>query len=164
MFRRAVTRLNNNVQKVAARGFAKDKAESLKLRFSTPTENIYTNKPVHSVSLPAVTGVMGVFPDHVPSLVEIKPGVVVVNESADPSAPKNRWFVSGGFGVVKDDSSASITVAEAIPLDHLDLAAAQKELATSQADLQSASTPQAQAEARIGVEVFSAVVAALEAK
>jgi len=164
MFRRAVVRLSSS--RVPVRGFARDgsKAETLKLRFATPTEVLYNNKSVHSVSLPAVTGVMGVFPDHVPSLVELKPGVVIVNDTADPSAPKNRWFVSGGFGIVKDDSSASITVSEAVPLDHLDLASAQRELSQAQTDLSSASNPQTQAEARINVEVQQAIIAALEQK
>ena len=133
----------------------------LNLRLVTPNETIVNNSPVYMVTVPAVTGVMGILADHAPTIAQLQPGVVTVHTS-DINDITHRLFVSGGFAVVDNESSASITAVEAIRLEDLDVGQARQALSDSQAQLAKASGDKEKAEAQIGVEVLEAVVAALE--
>jgi len=75
-----------------------------------------------------------------------------------------RYFISGGFAVVKADSTCSVTVAEAIKLEDLDSALARKGLDDANALLAKSSGEREKAEAQIAVEVNEAILQALEAK
>lgn len=52
----------------------------LMLRFGTPTETLYNAVQVDSISVPATAGEMGILPNHVPSIAQLRPGVVTVLE------------------------------------------------------------------------------------
>lgn len=67
---------------------------------------------------------------------------------------KKHFFVAGGFCVVKDDSTASVTAAEAVPVEDLDLGLAQAGLAEAKADLAKATNEMEKAEAQIGIDTF----------
>jgi F-type H+-transporting ATPase subunit delta len=77
--------------------------------------------------VPAVSGDFGVMPGHVPTLAELRPGVVAVHKELDKDVVK--YFVSGGFAVAHADSSVEITAVEAVKLDELDPAAVRAGLA-----------------------------------
>ena len=51
----------------------------LTLNFYMPHEIEYEGAEVDSIQLPAVTGDMGVLPGHVPTVAQLRPGVVSVN-------------------------------------------------------------------------------------
>lgn len=68
--------------------------------------------------LPAVSGDFGIMPGHVPTIAQLRPGVVQVHKELDKEVEK--YFVSGGFAVAHADSSVEITVVEAAKLDDLD--------------------------------------------
>ena len=51
----------------------------LTLNFYMPHEIEYEGAEVDSIQLPAVTGDMGVLPGHVPTVAQLRPGVVAVN-------------------------------------------------------------------------------------
>jgi F-type H+-transporting ATPase subunit delta len=161
MFRRVVSVLRNQVA-AGASSAAKKKDGYLTLSFSTPTEVITNNSPVHLLECSTATGDIGVMAEHAAYLAELKPGVVSVTEEKD-SAGK-RYFVPGGFLVIRDDNTAALTASEAIPLDDLDIAHAKSSLEQFNNDLAKANDDAAKTEARIGVDVFSAMVAALEKK
>lgn len=110
----------------------------LNVRFTTPNE-IIVNKPVHMVTIPAVTGVMGVLADHAPTIAQLKPGIVTVHTN-DISDITHRYFVAGGFAVIKNDSSASITAVEAVKVENLDAAAAKRALDEAQSNLSKATS------------------------
>ena len=133
----------------------------LSLRFVTPNETIVNNSPVYMVTVPAVTGVMGILADHAPTIAQLQPGVVTVH-TADLNDITHRLFVSGGFAVVNNESSASITAVEAVRLEDLDIGQARQGLADAQGQLAKAGGEKEKAEAQVGVEVLEAVVAALE--
>jgi len=135
----------------------------LNLRFVTPNETIVNNKPVYMCTIPAVTGVMGILADHAPTIAQLKPGLVTVHNS-DINDISHRYFVSGGFAVVKPDNSASVTAVEAIKLDDLDLTAAKKGLDDSNSALIKANNDSDKAAAQISIEVYEAIVNALEQK
>ena len=66
------------------------------------------------VNLPAETGEMGVLANHVPSIEQLKPGLVEVIEEAGGS---KQFFLSGGFAVVQPGSQLSINAVEGYPLE-----------------------------------------------
>lgn len=129
----------------------------LTLRISTPHEVIVNDKVVHAVTVPGTAGVFGVLSDHVPTIAQLKPGVVYVhgNDMADIQA---RYFVSGGFVVVNRNSTAYVTAAEAVRIEDLDAVAAKKGLDDSNAALARAATDKEKAEARVGIETYEAII------
>lgn len=109
------------------------------------------------VIIPASTGQMGVLPGHVATIAELKPGVLSVHEGNDVT----KYFVSSGFAFIHANSYADIIAVEAVPIDRVDPGLVQKGLAEFTQKLNSASTDLEKAEAQIGVDVHSALNAAL---
>ncbi|KAL3524095.1 hypothetical protein ACH5RR_016929 [Cinchona calisaya] len=122
-----------------------------------PYNSIFSGKEVDMVIVPATTGQMGVLPGHVATIAELKPGVLSVHEGNDVT----KYFVSGGFAFVHANSVADIVAVEAVPVDQFDQSLVQKGLAEFSQKLSSASTDVEKAEAQIGVDVHSAINAAL---
>lgn len=77
--------------------------------------------------VPAVSGDFGVMPGHVPTVAELRPGVVAVHKELDKDVEK--YFVSGGFAVAHADSTLEITCVEAYKLEDFDPAAVKAGLA-----------------------------------
>lgn len=102
---------------------------------------------------------MGVVVEHQPAVTQMEPGVVTVFESA--GAEPQKWFVSGGFAFVHADSTCDIAAVEAVPLEHLDEAAARDGLKKYQADANAATDDVERAYANIGIDVHEAMIDAL---
>ncbi|CAN1259288.1 ATP synthase subunit delta', mitochondrial [Linum perenne] len=100
---------------------------------------------------------MGVLPGHVPTIAELKPGVMSVHEGSDVS----KYFVSSGFAFIHGNSVADVIAVEAVPIDRIDANLVQKGVAEFNQKLSSASTDLEKAEAQIGVDVYSALNSAL---
>ncbi|KAL1533053.1 ATP synthase subunit delta', mitochondrial-like [Salvia divinorum] len=100
-----------------------------------PYDSVLSSKEVDMVIVPATTGQMGVLPGHVATIAELKPGILSVHED--------------------------IIAIEATPIDRLDPSLVQKGLADFQQKLNTASTDVEKAEAQIGIDVHSALNAAL---
>ncbi|MBA0835054.1 hypothetical protein Goarm_007362, partial [Gossypium armourianum] len=109
------------------------------------------------VIVPATTGQMGVLPGHVPTIAELKPGILSVHEGNDVT----KYFLSSGFALIHANSVADIIAVEAVPVDRLDPALVQKGLADFTQKLGSATTDLEKAEAQIGVDVHSAMNSAI---
>lgn len=109
------------------------------------------------VIVPATTGQMGILPGHVPTIAELKPGVMSVHEGSDVK----KYFVSSGFAFIHANSYADIIAVEAVPVDRIDANLVQKGLAEFTQKVSSATTDLEKAEAQIGVDVHSALNAAL---
>ena len=73
---------------------------------------------VDLVLLPAVTGDFGVMPGHVPTVAQLRPGVVTVHKELDKQIEK--FFVSSGFAFVHADSATDVVAVEAVNLEDLD--------------------------------------------
>lgn len=73
---------------------------------------------VDLVLIPAVTGDFGVMPGHVPTVAQLRPGVVTVHTELDKELEK--YFVSSGFAFVHADSSADVCAVEAVKVSDLD--------------------------------------------
>ncbi|CAN8267222.1 unnamed protein product [Cochlearia groenlandica] len=129
----------------------------LTVNFVLPYASELSAKEVDMVIIPATTGQMGVLPGHVPTIAELKPGIMSVHEGTDVK----KYFVGGGFAFLHANSVADIIAIEAVPLENIDPSQVQKGIAEFTQKLASATTDLEKAEAQIGVEVHSAMNAAL---
>lgn len=73
---------------------------------------------VDLVLLPALTGDFGVMPGHVPTVAQLRPGVITVHKTMDKEIEK--YFVSSGFAFVHADSSTDVCAVEAVKVEDLD--------------------------------------------
>ncbi|KZV48627.1 hypothetical protein F511_26625 [Dorcoceras hygrometricum] len=122
-----------------------------------PYDSILAAKEVDMVIVPATTGQMGVLPGHVATIAELKPGILSVHEGNDVT----KYFLSSGFAFIHANSVADIIAVEATPVDRIDANLVQKGLAEFQQKLSSATSDVEKAEAQIGIDVHSALSAAI---
>jgi len=138
-------------------------AGKLTFTFATPNETIIKEKIVYSVLVPTDTGTFGILADHVPTVAQLKPGIVTVFGTSLENIT-HKYFISGGFAIVNADSTASISAVEAVKIEDLDANAAKKGLESSTAAFAKATSEKDKAEAQIGMEVYEAVLAAAEGR
>lgn len=112
---------------------------------------------VDYVIVPATSGQMGVLPGHVPTIAELKPGILSVHDGTDVK----QYFVSSGFAFVHANSVADIVAIEAVPLDRFDPDEIRRGVQEYNQKMNSAKDDLEKAEAQIGVEVHSALQSAL---
>jgi F-type H+-transporting ATPase subunit epsilon len=79
-------------------------ANTLNLEIVTPTAVVYS-KDVHMVTLPAVDGQIGVYPQHVPLLTRVVPGEIIVRLDGH----EEYLAVGGGLVEITDDHIAIVT-------------------------------------------------------
>lgn len=102
------------------------------------------------VNLPAETGDMGVLANHVPSIEQLKPGLIEVIEEQGGS---KQWFTSGGFAVVQPDSQLSVNAVEAYPLEDFSAENVRNQIAEAQKVASGGGSEVDVAEAKIELEV-----------
>lgn len=136
--------------------------EKLTFNFYLPHAVIGSKQKVDLVLLPATTGDFGVMPGHVPTVAQLRPGVITIHKELDKDIEK--YFVSSGFAFVHPDSSADVCAVEAVKLEDLDPEAVRAGLAEYNAklgSLQGKADDYEIAAAQIGVEVYSSMNSAL---
>jgi len=94
---------------------------------------------VDAVVVPGAEGAFTVLKDHAPVMAVLRPGIVEVEES---QTKKQRLFVRGGFA---DVSSQGLTILaeQAIPLEELDAAKIDKQIADAEEDVTDAVSAEA---------------------
>ncbi|KIR25180.1 F-type H+-transporting ATPase subunit delta [Cryptococcus deuterogattii 99/473] len=102
---------------------------------------------------------MGVLANHVPSVEALRPGVIEVIEENGQQGKK--WFVSAGFATVHGNNSLTINAVEAYPLDKFSLENIKSGLADANRVLGSNAPESEKAVARIEVDVYEGLQAAL---
>jgi F-type H+-transporting ATPase subunit delta len=124
-------------------------------------QTIFTKKEVDMVTVPGVSGIFGVLPGHVPTISELKPGVVEVT-----TAPGDitKYFVSSGFAFVHANSTLDVCAIEAVPLEDLDPAAIKNGKCDAEAEVSRAKNEAEKADAQLTLEVFTAMEEALKLK
>jgi F-type H+-transporting ATPase subunit epsilon len=94
--------------------------EALKLEIITPQE-IAFSEDVHMVTLPAIEGEMGVYPQHVRLITQIVPGEIIVSKDGQDR------FLAVGEGLVEiTGRRVSIVTDMAIPAERIDEAKAEE--------------------------------------
>lgn len=94
--------------------------ETLRLEIVTP-QAITFSEDVNMVTLPAIEGQMGVYPQHVHVITQIVPGEIIVNKDG-----QDRFFAVGEGLVEITGSAVAIVTDMAIPAEHIDEAAAEE--------------------------------------
>ncbi|KAF9094870.1 delta subunit of the central stalk of mitochondrial F1F0 ATP synthase, atp16 [Mortierella sp. GBA35] len=143
------------------RSYATEAAASgLRLTFAVPHQAIYKDVSVAQVNIAAVSGDMGILASHVPSIEQLRPGVVEVLEATG----SKKFFVSGGFAIMNPDSTLNINAVEAFPVEEFSPEAIRANLAEAQRLSSSAATEEEKLAAKIEVEVLESLQAAVNAK
>ncbi|KAF2203134.1 ATP synthase subunit delta, mitochondrial [Delitschia confertaspora ATCC 74209] len=141
------------------RGYADVASDKIKLSLALPHQAIYKSHDVVQVNIPAETGEMGVLANHVPSIEQLKPGLIEIIEE---SGGNKQFYLSGGFAVVQPGSQLSINAVEAYPLEDFSAEAVRNQLAEAQKVASGSGSEQDIAEAKIEIEVLEGLQAALK--
>ena len=83
--------------------------------FAMPDKTLYEGANVEMVIVPGVDGFFGITPGHVPTIAELKPGMVSVQEVAGGDLKK--YFVAGGFATIDRDSVCNVSTLIAVDLE-----------------------------------------------
>jgi len=110
------------------------------------------------ITLPGVEGYFGVKATHVPTIAQLRPGVVELHDGADVS----KFFISGGFAFVHGNSVTDVCALEAAPLDQFDQTAVKTALQSAVSA--GGSDDYENAVNRTAQELYMALDAALESK
>ncbi|KAF4981339.1 hypothetical protein FZEAL_2824 [Fusarium zealandicum] len=121
-----------------------------------PAPAIYKSQDVVQVNMPAESGEMGVLANHVPSIEQLKPGLVEVIEE---SAGAKQYFLSGGFATVQPNSVLSINAVEGFPLEDFSADAIRAQITEAQKVANGSGSEQDIAEAKIELEVLETLAA-----
>jgi F-type H+-transporting ATPase subunit delta len=106
------------------------------------------------VNLPTTAGDMGILANHVPTIQQLRPGIIEIIDGAGAK----QFFVSGGFATVTEGSSLAINAGEAFPVEDLSGEAVRR--LTTEAQKNASSSDEAVAlEAKIELEVLEALSA-----
>ncbi|KAK6001514.1 hypothetical protein QM012_002845 [Aureobasidium pullulans] len=143
---------------LARRGYADVASDKIQLSLSLPHQAIYKSQDVVQVNIPAETGDMGVLASHVPSIEQLRPGLVEVIEE---SAGSKQFFLSGGFATVQPGSKLSINAVEGFPLEDFSAEAVRNQIAEAQKIASGSGSEQDIAEAKIELEPDSFFIVSL---
>ena len=104
--------------------------QTLKLEIVTPTEIAFSEQ-VDMVTLPAIEGQMGVYPQHQHVITQIEPGELIVTQNGQ------ERFLAVGEGLVEVTATrVSIVTDMAIPAERIDEATVEEARARAAARLQ----------------------------
>ncbi|KAJ3577124.1 hypothetical protein NPX13_g3443 [Xylaria arbuscula] len=138
---------------------ARPAALRIKLSLSLPHQSIFSSQDVVQVNIPAESGEMGVLANHVPSIEQLKPGLVEVVEENGSS---KQFFLSGGFATVQPNSVMSINAVEGYPLEDFSAEAVRSQIAEAQKVANGSGSEQDIAEAKIELEVLESLQSVLK--
>jgi len=94
--------------------------DTLKLEMVTPRGTVYSDN-VEMVTLPGVTGQIGVYPQHVPLITQMVPGEMIVRKDGSDQ------FIATGEGLIEVTARrVAILTDLAIPADRIDEAKAEE--------------------------------------
>ncbi|KAI2612229.1 ATP synthase delta chain [Hypoxylon fragiforme] len=147
------------IQPLQRRSYADAAAEKIKLSLALPHQSIYTSQDVVQVNIPAESGEMGVLANHVPSIEQLKPGLIEIVEDTGSS---KQFFLSGGFAVVQPNSVLSINAVEGYPLEDFSADAVKAQIAEATKVANGSGSEQDIAEAKIELEVLESLQAVLK--
>ncbi|KAK4555015.1 delta subunit of the central stalk of mitochondrial F1F0 ATP synthase, atp16 [Recurvomyces mirabilis] len=158
---RAAVRARSSAMRVPVtrRGYADVAPDKIKLSLALPHQAIYKSQDVVQVNIPAESGEMGILAQHVPSIEQLKPGLVEIIEEAGGS---KQFFLSGGFATVQPDSQLSINAVEGYPLEDFSAESVRNQISEAQKIVSGSGSEQDKAEANIELEVLESLQAALK--
>lgn len=156
MFSRACTRIGlRQPQVILRRGYAEQaqaSADKIRLSLALPRITLYENTDATQVNIPTTAGDLGILANHVPTIQQLKPGLVEVIENGNTKS----FFIAGGFATVNEGSSLNINAIDAYPIE--DFSPEQVKSLTSEAQTKAGSSDEATAaEGNIELEVLESL-------
>jgi F-type H+-transporting ATPase subunit epsilon len=103
--------------------------DTLRLEIVTPQGTVFS-EDVTMVTLPAIGGQIGVYPQHVRLITQVVPGEIIVNQGAE-----ERFFAVGEGLVEIDAHNVAIVTDMAIPAERIDEAKVEEARARAEARL-----------------------------
>ena len=104
-------------------------ADTLRLEIVTPQATVFS-EDVHMVTLPAVDGQIGIYPQHVHLITQVVPGEIIVTNDGQ------ERFLAVGEGLVEVTARrVEIVTDMAIPAENIDEAKAEDARARAEAHL-----------------------------
>ncbi|KAL8682170.1 MAG: hypothetical protein Q9186_001791 [Xanthomendoza sp. 1 TL-2023] len=146
-------------QPLQRRGYADAVSDKIKLTLALPHQSIYKSTDVVQVNIPAESGEMGVLANHVPSIEQLKPGLVEIIEE---TGGNKQFFLSGGFAIVQPGSQLSINAVEGFPLEEFSSEAVRSQISEAQKIAGGGGSEQDVAEAKIELEVLESLQASMK--
>ncbi|KAL9130957.1 MAG: hypothetical protein Q9217_001003 [Psora testacea] len=141
------------------RGYADPVSDKIQLTLALPHQSIYKSTDVVQVNIPAESGEMGVLANHVPSIEQLKPGLV---EIVEESGGSKQFFLSGGFAIVQPGSQLSINAVEGFPLEEFSADAVRSQITEAQKIAGGSGSEQDIAEAKIELEVLESLQSSMK--
>ncbi|KAK6430676.1 delta subunit of the central stalk of mitochondrial F1F0 ATP synthase, atp16 [Oleoguttula sp. CCFEE 5521] len=156
---RAAAKATGAVRTLQRRGYADVAPDKIRLSLALPHQAIYKSQDVVQVNLPAESGEMGILAQHVPSIEQLKPGLVEIIEEAGGS---KQFFLSGGFATVQPGSVLSINAVEGFPLEDFSPENVRNQITEAQKIAGGSGSAHDIAEAQVELEVLESLQAALK--
>ena len=103
--------------------------DTLRLEIVTPQGTVFS-EDVTMVTLPAIGGQIGVYPQHMRLITQVVPGEIIVNRGAE-----ERFFAVGEGLVEIDAHNVAIVTDMAIPAERIDEAKVEEARARAEARL-----------------------------
>ena len=122
-------------------------------------EQLVVSEDVEMVVVPGSEGDFGVLPGHSPMISTVRPGVIHVFAGG---AVTSRIFVAGGFAEVTG-SRCTVLAEEALPVDDIDRASVETDLANAVEDMGATDDPGELKEAEIRASTARAKLTAIDA-
>ncbi|KAH0542580.1 hypothetical protein FGG08_003085 [Glutinoglossum americanum] len=138
------------------RSYAEAIPDKIKLSLALPHQSVYKSTDVVQVNIPAESGEMGILANHVPSIEQLKPGLVEIIEESGGS---KQYFLSGGFAIVQPGSQLSINAVEGFPLEDFSADAVKSQISEAQRVVSGGGSEQDIAEAKIELEPVNLTLA-----
>lgn len=121
-------------------------------------EKLLLSREVDMVVVPGAEGDMGVLPRHSPAITTVRPGTIVVFEGGSVT---DRIFIAGGFAEVSDNR-CTVLAEEALPVEDIDKAAVEQNLADAREDVTAAESDSERKAAETAVAVAEAKIQAVD--
>ncbi|KAJ5996039.1 hypothetical protein N7499_007645 [Penicillium canescens] len=128
-----------------------DAVDTLKLSLTLPHQTIYKATGVTQVNIPAASGDMGVLSNHVPSIEQLRPGLI---EIVEENGSTKQLFTAGGFAVMQPNNEFSINSSEIFGLEEFSAENIRALIAESQKTASGNGSEQDIAEAKVELEVL----------
>jgi len=133
----------------------------LTLNLLAPHKAIFSKAEVDQVIIPGADGMFGVLPGHVPTISELKPGVIEVTTAP---GEVQKYFISSGFAFAHADSTLDVCGIEIVNMEDLDASLVSSGKSEAEAALGKATDEVEKAKAQIAVDVYTAMTEAINAK
>ena len=117
------------------------------------------SEPVEMVVVPGAQGDFGVLAGHAPLISTVRPGVIHIFAGG---AVTSRIFVAGGFAEVMAER-CTVLAEEAVPVDEIDRAAVERQIADDTEDARDAGDEAARQAAERRLAIGQAKLQALDA-